>query len=105
MDTINEFNSCYYKTCFQVDKKSENVIRMSRVQECFQYRLTLLKNENKIDREITACPSDMQAMTTARALARKSVGKAKVSKDRTLVCQGTEAESRRDFSGKRIQKT
>ncbi|HEY3360866.1 MAG TPA: hypothetical protein VGK06_03315 [Methanosarcina sp.] len=100
MGTINEFNSCYYKTCFQMDEKSENVIRVSLVQEYFQHLLTLLKNETKINREITACPSDMQAMTTARVLARGSIGKAKVSKDRTLVCQGTEAESWRNFSGK-----
>ena len=104
MDTINELNPYYCRAYFQRDQKSENIIPVSLVQEHFQYHLKLLKNENVRDREITpACSSGMEAMTTARVLAGEGIRKAKVFKDRTLACQGTEAESRRDFAGKRMQ--
>lgn len=105
MDTINVFNSYYCKARFQMDEKPKYTIHVSFVQEHFQHLLTLLNDESLIDREINACPSDRQTMTTARVLTREGMGKAKVFKDRTLVCQGAEAESWRDFSGKRIQET
>ncbi len=93
MDTVNESHPHYCRAYFQKGGKSENFIPVSLVQGHFQYQLKLLKNDNVRDREITiACPSDMQATTTARALAREGTGKSKSLKTEYLPGKGQKPE-------------
>ncbi len=78
-------------TIFQRNGKSLNIVPVSLAQDRFQYRLKLLKNGNLRYREIAAaCPSGVQAIVTARVLAKEGIGKEKVLKDRMFVWQEKE---------------
>lgn len=89
MDTIIELNPQPSRLYFQGDGKSENVTLVSLVQDS-SYHLKLLAEDVR-DRNIeSACYSGMWATTVARVLARESIGKVKVLKDRVAVWQEKE---------------
>ncbi|HHV24242.1 MAG: hypothetical protein PHG79_08175 [Methanosarcina sp.] len=108
MDTVNELNLRPDIAYFQWGGKSENPTPVNLVQDNFQHRLKLLEIDDERDRRIAnAYPSGVQAMTAARGLVRRRIGKVKVLEARQLVRQETEnlMKSRRDFTGEGIQKT
>lgn len=91
MGTIIELNPRPCRAYFKGDGKSEGIIPVIMVQEHFQYSLKLLEIESVGDREIAAaCPSGVQAIIAARALARESIGKVKIPEEKSLAWQERE---------------
>ncbi len=79
------------ETIFQRNGKSENIVPVSLAQDFFQYCLKLMRFKNVRDREIgAACHSGVHAMINAKVLARESIGKVKVLKDKMPVWQEKE---------------
>ncbi|BAW29201.1 conserved hypothetical protein [Methanosarcina thermophila] len=107
MDTVSELNSHPLKIYFQRDEGSNGITPVITAQDHLQYNLKLLKTENVGDKEIVVtCLSGVQAMIAARILTREGAGRTKISNDRKLTGGKKKPEkSRRDFTGKRIQKT
>jgi hypothetical protein len=99
LDTINELNPHHCGNYFKRKGKLEN-ITVNLVQDYFRDHLKLLRIENVKNWTITtACPSG-QATMTAKVLSSEDIGKTRNFKNRTLVCQGIETESWRDFTDK-----
>ena len=106
-DTVSKLNSRPLKIYFQRDGESKGITPVITAHDNFQYNLKLLETESVGDKEIVVtCPSGVQAMIAARILTREGAGKTKIPNDRKLTGGKKKPEkSRRDFTGKRIQKT
>lgn len=107
MDIINELNLRSCRTYFQKAGKSEHASSVNLGRCRLQYRLKLLETEKTRDRETyKASLSGLQAIMALRTSAMEDTGVSKVLTDRMLTWQETKLKkSRRDFTGKRTQKT
>lgn len=107
MYIINELNLRSCRTYFQKAGKAEHASSVNLGRCRLKYHSKLLETEKtRYRKTYKASLSGLQAIMALRTFAMEDAGMSKVLTDRMFTWQETKLKkSRRDFTGKRTQKT